>query len=261
MKPLLEVKQISKSYTAKVKTLTNISFTIAQGECLGLVGESGSGKSTLAKLILGLERPEQGEIMLNGVPFHTLRGHALRDARKHVQVVFQDPTASLNPRLPIWKAVIEPLENYPEVVPDFLRQVRNSRRDMAIVLLDRVGLGQEVLDRYPHQLSGGQKQRVAIARGLSLQPKLLICDEPTSSLDVSIQAQILNLLKELKREMNMSYLFISHDMASVRFMSDRIAVLKNGQLVDLFASEKLFDRNRHAYTRSMVNAVVDMLAP
>ncbi|WP_028402845.1 ABC transporter ATP-binding protein [Ectobacillus panaciterrae] len=256
MKPLLEVKQISKLYTANVKALTDVSFTIGEGECLGLVGESGSGKSTLAKLILGLERPEQGEITLNGMHFHTLKGRALRDARKHVQVVFQDPTASLNPRLPIWKTVVEPLENYPEVVPQFLSEFRNSKRDMAAVLLDRVGLGRNLLDRYPHQLSGGQRQRVAIARGLSLQPKLLICDEPTSSLDISIQAQILNLLKELKNELNMSYLFISHDMASIRFMSDRIAVLKNGELVDLFVSNALFESSRHPYTRSMVEAVV-----
>ncbi|MFC4769099.1 ABC transporter ATP-binding protein [Effusibacillus consociatus] len=256
MKTLLEVKQISKSYSADVKALTDISFTVGEGECLGLVGESGSGKSTLAKLILGLERPDRGEIILNGVHFHTLKGRSLRDARKHVQVVFQDPTASLNPRLPIWKAVIEPLENYPDVTPAFLSEVRNSKREMAAVLLDRVGLGQELLDRYPHQLSGGQRQRVAIARGLSLQPKLLICDEPTSSLDVSIQAQILNLLKELRNEFNMSYLLISHDMASVRFMSDRIAVLKNGNLVDLFTSEELFSSERQVYTRQMVEAAV-----
>ncbi|QYR19574.1 dipeptide/oligopeptide/nickel ABC transporter ATP-binding protein [Paenibacillus sp. sptzw28] len=252
---LLEMSGIGKSYSSDVLALTDVSFTIAEGECVGLVGESGSGKSTLAKLILGLEKPDRGSIMLSGVPFHSLTGRALRLARQHVQVVFQDPAASLNPRLPIWKTVIEPLENYPEAVPEFPRNDRNSKRGTASLLLDRVGLGTGLLDYYPHQLSGGQKQRVAIARGLSLQPKLLICDEPTSSLDVSIQAQILNLLKELQKEFNMSYLFISHDIASVRYMSDRIAVLKEGRLADLFESEELFSPERHEYTRRMVQAV------
>jgi len=252
MKSLLEVKRISKSYTADVKALCDVSFEIAEGECLGLVGESGSGKSTLAKLILGLEKPERGEIRLSGVPFHSLKGRALRNARQHLQVVFQDPTASLNPRLPIWKTVVEPLENYPEAVPDFLWDVRNSGRKMAELLLDLVGLAKGVLDRYPHQLSGGQRQRVAIARGLSLQPKLLILDEPTASLDVSIQAQILNLLKDIKNELQVSYLFISHDIAAVRFISDRIAVLHQGELVDCFAAEGLFAGNRHPYTKELL---------
>lgn len=257
MKPILEVKHISKSYTVDVQALKDISFVIGEGECLGLVGESGSGKSTLAKLILGLEKPEQGSVILNGIKFNALNKRAIRDARKHVQVVFQDPTASLNPRLPIWKSVIESLENYPEVIPDFLREIRHSKRDTAAALLNIVGLNNEMLDRYPYQLSGGQRQRIAIARGLSLQPKLLICDEPTSSLDVSIQSQILNLLKELKDKLNISYLFISHDIASVRFMSDRIAVLKDGRLVDLFPSKEIFNSNRHPYTQNMVRAVAE----
>lgn len=179
----------------------------------------------------------------------------MRAARKHVQAVFQDPTASLNPRLPIWKAVIEPLENYPDVIPGFLRKVRDSERQMAAVLLDTVGLSQELLDRYPHQLSGGQRQWVAIARGISLQPKLLICDEPTASLDVSVQAQILNLLKHLRTEFRVAYLFISHDLASIRFLSDRIAVLRHGNLVDFFTSDHLFSPERHPYTRQMLTAL------
>lgn len=257
MKPLLEVKDLSHSYTRGASTLSDISFTLTEGECLGLVGESGSGKSTLAKLILGLEKPERGEINLDGRPFHTLRGSALRAARKHVQVVFQDPTASLNPRLPIWKSVIEPLENYPEVTPGILQGVANSPRTQAAVLLDAVGIGAGMLDRYPSQLSGGQRQRVAIARGLALQPKLLILDEPTSSLDVSIQGQILNLLKALKNEWRMSYLLISHELASVRFMSDRIAVLNKGRLVDYFPAADLFEANRHSYTRALIEAVME----
>ncbi|WP_240511974.1 ABC transporter ATP-binding protein [Paludifilum halophilum] len=253
MTPLLEINRLSKCYPGRVNALVDVSFSLAEGECLGLVGESGSGKSTLAKLILRLETPDQGEILLDGAPLHALRGRALKNARKHVQVIFQDPTASLNPRLPIWKTVIEPLENYPDVSPSFLSGIRHAKRQMAAVLLDKVGLGPDVLDRVPAQLSGGQRQRVAIARSLSLQPKLLVCDEPTSSLDVSVQAQILNLLKGLKNDFNMSYLFISHDIAAVHFMSDRIAVLKKGRLVDVFASGQLFETRRHPYTRQFTN--------
>src|SRR3954451_2267290 len=196
---MLQVEGVSKSYQSNT-VLNDISFEMKQGECLGLIGESGSGKSTMAKLILGLDKYDSGQIILNNFNFTLLKGRELRKARRHVQVVFQDPSASLNPKLPIWKSVIEPLENYPEVIPVFLKEFRKEKREMAEILLDKVGLNSDLLDRYPHQLSGGQKQRVAIARGISLQPSLLICDELTSSLDVSIQAQILNLLKKLKSE-------------------------------------------------------------
>jgi peptide/nickel transport system ATP-binding protein len=253
---MLEVKKVSKSYRSN-KVLNDVSFHMQQGECLGLIGESGSGKSTIAKLILGLDQYDSGQIILNNFDFNQLKGRELRKARRHVQVVFQDPSASLNPKLPIWKSVIEPLENYPEVIPVFLKEVRKERRKMAEILLEKVGLHSGLLDRYPHQLSGGQRQRVAIARGISLQPSLLICDEPTSSLDVSIQAQILNVLKELKREINMSYLFISHDMAAVQYMCERIAVFKEGMLVDLFLSKDLFSEDRHPYTRKLVEAVLE----
>jgi ABC-type dipeptide/oligopeptide/nickel transport system ATPase subunit len=253
---MLEVKKVSKSYRSNT-VLTDISFHMKQGECLGLIGESGSGKSTIARLILGLDQYDCGQIILNHFHFNELKGRELRKARRHVQVVFQDPSASLNPKLPIWKSVIEPLENYPEVIPAFLKEVRKERRKMAEILLEKVGLHPGLLDRYPHQLSGGQRQRVAIARGISLQPSLLICDEPTSSLDASIQAQILNLLKQLKRENNMSYLFISHDMAAVQYMCERIAVLKEGVLVDFFSSKDLFSEDRHPYTRKLVEAALE----
>ncbi|MGM0875697.1 MAG: ABC transporter ATP-binding protein [Bacillota bacterium] len=253
---MLEIKKVFKSYRSNT-VLTDVSFHMQQGECLGLIGESGSGKSTIAKLILGLDQYDSGQIILNNFDFNQLKGRELRKARRHVQVVFQDPSASLNPKLPIWKSVIEPLENYPEVIPAFLKEVRKERRKMAEILLEKVGLHSGLLDRYPHQLSGGQRQRVAIARGISLQPSLLICDEPTSSLDVSIQAQILNLLKELKREFNMSYLFISHDMAAVQYMCERIAVLKEGVLVDLFSSKDLFSEERHPYTGKLVQAALE----
>lgn len=253
---MLQVKNVCKSYRSN-KVLNDVSFQIQQGECLGLIGESGSGKSTLAKLILGLDQSDRGKITLNGIDFQCLKGAELRKARRHVQVVFQDPTASLNPKLPVWKSVIESLENYPDVVPSFLKDVRNDKKQMAEILLEKVGLNKSLLERYPHQLSGGQRQRAAIARGISLQPSLLICDEPTSSLDVSIQAQILNLLKELREEFNMSYVFISHDMAAVRYICERMAVLKEGMLVDLFLSEDLFSKRRHPYTRRLVEAAAE----
>jgi peptide/nickel transport system ATP-binding protein len=250
---MLQVKNVSKSYRSNT-VISDVSFQMQQGESLGLIGESGSGKSTMAKLIVGLDRFDAGQVTLNGIDFQHLKGMELRKARRHVQVVFQDPTASLNPKLPVWKSVVESLENYPDVVPSFLKDVRNDKKKMAEILFEKVSLHKSLLERYPHQLSGGQRQRVAIARGISLQPSLLICDEPTSSLDVSIQAQILNLLKELKEEFNMSYLFISHDMAAVRYMCERIAVLKEGMLVDLFLSEDLFSERRHSYTQMLVEA-------
>jgi ABC-type glutathione transport system ATPase component len=250
---MLEVQNMSKSYKT-TKAVNNLSFDIKQGECLGLIGESGSGKSTIAKLLLGLEEIDSGEVVMNGTPLRKLSGRKQREFRRHIQIVFQDPSASLNPKLPIWKSVIEPLENFPETIPSFLKECRKDRRKMAEVLLGIVGLQAEYLDRFPHQLSGGQKQRVAIARGISLQPNLLICDEPTSSLDVSVQAQILDLIKELKTKLNMSFLFISHDMAAVKYMSDRIAVVKEGNLVDLFPSQDLFLEDRHPYTKMLVEA-------
>lgn len=181
----------------------------------------------------------------------------LREARRNIQVVFQDPTASLNPKLPVWKSVIEPLENYPEVSPPFLKEVRGDKKKMGSILFEKVGLHGDLLERYPHQLSGGQRQRVAIARGISLQPNLLICDEPTSSLDVSVQAQILQLLKSLKEEFQMSFLFISHDMAVVKYMCERVAVLQKGDLVDVFHSHEFFTEDRHPYTKMLIDAAVE----
>ncbi|WP_373233109.1 ABC transporter ATP-binding protein [Cohnella sp.] len=254
MNALLQIQRISKSYTADQLVLTDVSLDIFKGESLGIVGESGSGKSTLAKLILGLEHPNCGDILLNGASILGLKGRRWKEARSQVQVIFQNPSASLNPKVPIWKSVVEPLENFPNIRPPFLEPEIRSKRDMASALLRLVGLSDELLDRYPHELSGGQKQRVAIARGISLHPALLLCDEPTSSLDVSVQAQILNLLKDLKEQYQLSYLYISHDIASVRFLCDRIGVLHEGLLVDLFPVEELFSKERHAYTRLLVQA-------
>lgn len=258
MKELLRVDKLSKSYHqsgTRVQAVKAVSFNIEKGECLGLVGESGSGKSTLGRLLLALEQPDSGEVWLSGMPIFQLRGRALREERRHIQVVFQDPTASLNQRLPIWRSILEPLDNFPDVHPPFLSEVRHSRRDTAAKLLEMVGLQAVHMDRYPHELSGGQRQRVAIARGISLLPQLLVCDEPTSSLDVSVQAQILELLKGLQRELGMSYLFISHDIAAVRMMSDRIIVMKEGEIVDRFMSHQIMSKERHEYTKQLVDVV------
>lgn len=254
---MLEMKNVSKLYM-NTQAVNDVSLKVSQGECLGLVGESGSGKSTVAKLLLGLEKCDAGEILLNGLLLNRLKGKQLKAYRRHVQIVFQDPSASLNPKLPIWKSIIEPLENYPEVTPSFLIEYKKDKQQMAEALLSIVGLPSDLLKRFPHQLSGGQKQRVAIARGISLQPALLICDEPTSSLDVSVQAQILNLLKELNRDLGMSFLFISHDLAAIRYICNRIILLKEGEIVDLFSSEDLFSDKRHPYTKLLLEAGMDV---
>lgn len=257
MTKLLSVAHVSKTYKDNgtiVHALRDVSFTIHGGECLGVVGESGSGKSTLVRLLLALEQPDSGDSLLSGVSMYSLKGKQLREIRKHIQVVFQDPSAALNERLPIWQSVMEPLDNFKEARPAFLGNVGLSRKATALMLLELVGLQAEHLDRYPHELSGGQKQRVAIARGISLAPKLLICDEPTSSLDVTVQAQILKLLTSLKEELGMSYLFISHDISAVSLMSNRMIIMKEGQIVDQFARGELFSAERHAYTKQLVRA-------
>ncbi|WP_203288516.1 dipeptide/oligopeptide/nickel ABC transporter ATP-binding protein [Metabacillus sp. cB07] len=250
---MLTVSQISKSYKDH-NILSDVSLTVKEGECLGLIGESGSGKSTLAKLIVGLDSADSGEITINGIVLREQKGKALKKIRRHIGVVFQDSHASLNPKLPIWKTVAEPLENYPEAIPAYLLDEKADRKKMALHLLKKVGLSDRHLGCYPHQLSGGQRQRAAIARAISIEPKLLILDEPTSSLDVSVQAQILNLLKELKEELGMSFLFISHDIAAVRFMCDQICVLKDGNLLDVFSSAELFEDKRHPYTKQLADA-------
>ncbi|XEC93091.1 ABC transporter ATP-binding protein [Paenibacillus tarimensis] len=258
MKELLTVNGLYKTYQEsgrKVASVQDVSLHIGEGECLGLVGESGSGKSTLGRLLLALERPDGGEVRFNGVSVFDLKSRELRKIRQHIQVVFQDPTASLNQRLPVWRSLMEPLDNFPFVKPPFLEDVRRSRRDTAAKLLEMVGLQAGHMDRYPHELSGGQRQRVVIARGISLMPKLLVCDEPTSSLDVSVQAQILELLKRLQTNLGLAYLFISHDIAAVQRMSDRIIVMKEGRIVDHFASGQIFSAERHEYTKKLVAAV------
>lgn len=229
----------------KFVALDDMSFTLAKGECLGIVGESGSGKSTLGRAILQMVGYE-GRIILDGEDFKSLRGAALRRLRMSIQVVFQDPRESLNPRLKIGDSVAEPLK--------FIGKSRAARRQAAAGLLERVGLSARLLDVYPHTISGGQAQRVAIARALAAEPRMIVLDEPTSSLDVSTQAMLLNLLKDLAKERGLSYILISHDLAAVSYMADRIAVLNGGKCLEIGPSVALLANPSHDYTKKLVDA-------
>ncbi len=233
---------------AQVRAVDDVSLTIRQGETLGLVGESGSGKSTVGKAVLRLLDATAGRIRLHGDDITQVSGEALRDARRKMQMIFQDPYASLNPRLTIGKIVMEPLENFEK-----LSRVQRSER--AGDLLDRVGLRREALKRFPHEFSGGQRQRIGVARALALNPSLIVADEPVSALDVSVQAQVLNLLVRLQRELNLAYLFISHDLGVVEHISHRVAVMYLGQLVEVADKTMLFANAQHPYTEALLSAV------
>jgi oligopeptide/dipeptide ABC transporter ATP-binding protein len=232
-----------------VKAVDGVSFHIARGETLGLVGESGCGKSTTGRAVMRLERPRAGKVLLDDLDVHRARGGSRRKVRRASQMVFQDPYSSLDPRMTIGEIVREPLRSLgPE-------KSGKDQRARVIELLDRVGFGERDAGRYPHELSGGQRQRVAIARALAPQPKLLVADEPVSALDVSIQAQIVNLLVELQEELNLSMLFIAHDLAVVRHVSHRIAVMYLGRLVEVGLAEGLVEEPLHPYTRALLSAV------
>ncbi|TBL69905.1 ABC transporter ATP-binding protein [Paenibacillus thalictri] len=255
----LKAVGLSKQYggaAATERAVDRVSLRISEGECIGLVGESGCGKSTLARLLLALEQPEHGAVLFREQALAGASKQALRQFRRHVQVVFQDSASSLNDRLPIWRSVLEPLDNYKDAQPVFFEGLQLSRREKALRLLRITGLDEEHMDRYPHELSGGQRQRACISRGISLCPQLLICDEPTSSLDMPTQRQILNLLKRLQRELGMSLLFISHDLAAVGQLCDRLLVMKEGKIVDEFAATELWSEKRHPYTRLLISAAL-----
>jgi peptide/nickel transport system ATP-binding protein len=228
-----------------------VDLEVVQGETLGIVGESGSGKSTLLRLILRLLRPTSGRILFEGRDLGTLGGRELRALRRRMQVVFQDPIGSFNPRQSIGRALIAPLE-----VHDI--GTRSSRRRLVGEALELVGLGTRFAERYPHQLSGGQRQRAAIARAIVLRPSLVLADEPTSALDVSVQAQILNLFKSMKRELGLTYVFVSHNLGVIRYVSDRVAVMSLGRIVETGGSEAIFTRPQHAYTKTLLDAVPDV---
>jgi oligopeptide transport system ATP-binding protein len=257
--PLLEAECLAKHYRVRrgavfgrhvgtVRAVDGISFTLARGETLALVGESGCGKSTTARLVLRLIDPTAGTVRFEGRDITDLRGEQLRRLRRRMQIVFQDPFASLNPRMTVGDILEEPL---------IVHQMgtKSERRARVNELLELVGLAPYYAQRYPHEFSGGQRQRVGIARALAVEPSLIVCDEPVSALDVSIQAQVVNLLKDLQARLGLSYLFIAHDLAVVKHVADRIAVMYLGQIVELAAKESLFADPRHPYTRTLLSAI------
>ncbi len=232
-----------------VKAVDGVDFHIRRGETLGLVGESGCGKTTTGRCILQLERPTEGEIFFEGVDLTKLDQVALREYRQKIQVIFQDPYSSLNPRMKIGEMIDEPMYVH-GIEPD-----AQKRKQRVSELLSVCGLNPKMADRYPHEMSGGQRQRVGIARALSLEPEFIICDEPVSALDVSIQAQIINLLEDLREEYNLTYLFIAHDLSVVRHLCHRVAVMYLGRIVELADCDELYDNPMHPYTRALLSAV------
>ena len=249
--PLLEARDLSKSYDSGALAVDHVSFSIERGETLGLVGESGSGKSTIARMVLGLIEPTGGSVLFDGQPVTGLSNHRLRSVRRRMQVVFQDPYAALNPRMRVRDIVAEPLVIH-RACP------RSDLRPRVSELLRAVGLDESALGRYPHEFSGGQRQRINIARALALRPELIVLDEPVSALDVSVGAQIVNLLRNLQREFSLTYLFISHSMPLVRYLATNIAVLSRGRLVETGPSLEICHEPREPYTRSLLAATPEI---
>lgn len=261
MSPMLRINDLVKHFISGsvvnqalgnkatiVRAVDGVSFDIAAGETLGLVGESGCGKSTVGRSILRLLEPTDGSIELDGVDISHASQRALRPLRRHLQVVFQDPFASLNPRRTVGQSVAEPIVNYGLATGSALRTEVED-------LFRRVGLRPDQVDRYPHEFSGGQRQRIGIARALGTKPKLIVLDEPVSALDVSVQAQVINLLVDLQQEFGLAYLFIAHDLAVVEHISTRVAVMYLGKIVEIADKQSLFERPRHPYTKALLSAV------
>lgn len=256
-KPLIDVQELSKYFSFTqgffkrerkvVKAVDGVSFQIEEGETLGIVGESGCGKSTLGRMLMRLIEPTAGRVFFQGQDLTALRGQQLKQERKHFQMVFQDPYASLNPRMTIRQILEEPLETH---------NVYAGKREHKLKeLCDAVGIPSAYLERYAHQLSGGQRQRIGIARALAVEPKFIVADEPVAALDVSIQAQILNLFRDLQKEMGLTYLFIAHDLSVVQYISQRVGVMYLGQLVELSSSDRLYERPLHPYTKALLSAI------
>jgi oligopeptide transport system ATP-binding protein len=257
---VLETKELTKHFPltrgivfkrqiGAVRAVDGISIQLKRGETLGVVGESGCGKSTLARLLVGLETPTSGSIVVRGQDLSKIKGGEMRRARRNIQLVMQDPYTSLNPRMTVAGIVGEPFDIHPDVAP------RGDRRRKVQELIELVGLNPDHANRYPHQFSGGQRQRIGIARALALNPEIILCDEPVSALDVSIQAQVINLLEKLQGELGLSYIFIAHDLSVVRHIADRVAVMYLGKIVEIGVEDEIYDRTTHPYTQALLSAV------
>ncbi|WP_175795870.1 ATP-binding cassette domain-containing protein [Burkholderia anthina] len=254
--PVLEARNLIKDYkttnsdsgSKTFRAVDGISFNLARGRTLSIVGESGSGKSTVARMVMRLIEPTSGEVRIDGQDWLSLRGSELRKARRKLQLVFQDPYSSINPRMKVHQIISEPLRNF-GLCPT------SQLKDRAAELLEKVGLPLTALERYPHQFSGGQRQRIVIARALASEPEIIICDEAVSALDVSIQAQILNLLADIQEKTNVAFLFISHDLAVVQHISDEVLVMRKGQVVEQADAISLFSAPKHEYTIKLLDSV------
>ena len=251
-KPLISIRNLKKYFSVKGGTLTavdNISLDINEGETYGLVGESGCGKSTAGRTIVRIYEPTEGEMLFNGQDVYKLSKGELHGMRKNFQMIFQDPYASLNPRMTVLDIVAEPLDIHKAY------KTQKERYDRVIELLELVGLNDEHANRFPHEFSGGQRQRIGIARALALNPKFIVCDEPISALDVSIQTQVINLLKSLQEKLGLTYLFIAHDLSMVRYISDKVAVMYLGHIMERSKTENIFDNPLHPYTKALLSAI------
>ncbi|WP_240930609.1 ABC transporter ATP-binding protein [Isoptericola sp. BMS4] len=257
---VLEVRDLAKSYPVRrgvvlkrtvgqVQAVDGVNLTLRRGRTLGLVGESGSGKSTLARVLVGIERPTRGAVLVDGQDVSTMSRAERKHLRRSVQMVFQDPYTSLNPRMSVAEIVGEPFRIHPDAVP------AGGRRRAVAELLELVGLDPDHANRYPHQFSGGQRQRIGVARALAVKPRVLVCDEPVSALDVSVQGQVINLLEDLQDELGLSYLFIAHDLAVVRHIADEVAVMYLGRVVEQGVGPTVYEAASHPYTRALLSAV------
>lgn len=257
-RPLLEVKHLKKYFYGNrkpfsrkqsvVKAVNDVSFSIQQGETFGIVGESGCGKSTLGRTVIQLLEPTEGEVLYNGVNLANLSAEEMRKLRQEIQIIFQDPYASLNPRMTVRELIQAPLDVFSNLSA-------NDKLEKVKEIMAKVGLREEDMAKYPHEFSGGQRQRIVIARALIMNPKFIFCDEPVSALDVSVRAQVLNLMKDIQKDLGLTYMFISHDLSVVRFLCDRIAVMYLGRIVELADKDSLYSNPLHPYTQALLSAI------